>query len=71
MGSNSTLGMDVCARLFSVCVALCVGSDLATSWLPVQEFLPTVYRQGNEKVAKAHKGCRAIDEEESKGTGTR
>jgi hypothetical protein len=26
MGSNPTRGMDVCVRLFCVCVVLCVGS---------------------------------------------
>jgi hypothetical protein len=30
VGSNPTQGMDVCVRLFRVCVVLCVGSDLAT-----------------------------------------
>jgi hypothetical protein len=30
VGSNFTQGMDVCARLFCVCVILCVGSGLAT-----------------------------------------
>jgi hypothetical protein len=29
-GSNPTQGMDVCVRLFSICVVLCVGSGLAT-----------------------------------------
>jgi hypothetical protein len=29
VGSNSTEGMDVCVRLFSVYVVLCVGSGLA------------------------------------------
>jgi hypothetical protein len=38
MGSNSTQGMDVCLRLFCVCV----GSGLATSWSPFQGVLPTV-----------------------------
>jgi hypothetical protein len=28
--SNPTRGMDVCVRLFYVCVVLCVGSGLAT-----------------------------------------
>jgi hypothetical protein len=28
--SNPTGGMDVCVRLFCVCVVLCVGSGLAT-----------------------------------------
>jgi hypothetical protein len=28
--SNPTRGMDVCVRLFYVCVALCVGSGIVT-----------------------------------------
>jgi hypothetical protein len=38
VGSNPTQGMDACLRLFCVCV----GSDLATGWSPVQGVLPTV-----------------------------
>jgi hypothetical protein len=30
VGSNPTGGMDVCVRLFCVCVVLCLGSGLAT-----------------------------------------
>jgi hypothetical protein len=30
VGSNSSQGMDVCVRLVSVCVVLCVGSSLET-----------------------------------------
>jgi hypothetical protein len=30
MGSNPTLGMDVCVRLFYIFAVLCAGSDLAT-----------------------------------------
>jgi hypothetical protein len=41
--SNSTRGMDVCIRLFCVCV-LRVGSGLTAGWFPVQGVLPTVYR---------------------------
>jgi hypothetical protein len=44
VGSKPTQGMDVCVRLFCVCVVLCVGSGLATSWSPVQGDIPTVYR---------------------------
>jgi hypothetical protein len=44
VGSNPTQGMDVCVRLFCVCVVLCVGSGLATGWSPVQGVLLTVYR---------------------------
>jgi hypothetical protein len=43
MGSNPTWGIDVCVRLFCVCVVLCVGSGLATGWFPVQGVLPPVY----------------------------
>jgi hypothetical protein len=30
VGSNPIQGMDVCVRLFCVCVVVCVGSGLAT-----------------------------------------
>jgi hypothetical protein len=30
-GSNPTPGMDMCVRLFCVCIILCVGSGFATS----------------------------------------
>jgi Zn-dependent protease with chaperone function len=43
VGSNTTQGIDVCVRLFCVCVVLCRGSGLATSWSPVHGVLPTVY----------------------------
>jgi hypothetical protein len=43
VGSNSTQGMDVwCMCLFCVCVVLCLGKGLATSWSLVQGVLPTV-----------------------------
>jgi hypothetical protein len=42
VGSNSTRGMDVCVRLFSVCALLCVGRGLETGWSPVLGVLPTV-----------------------------
>jgi hypothetical protein len=32
----------VCIRLFCVCVALCVGSGLATGWSFLQGVLPSV-----------------------------
>jgi hypothetical protein len=56
-----TGGIDVCVRLFCVCVVLCVGRGLATGWSPAQGVLPTVYRfRKTEKKAKAQrKGCRA------------
>jgi hypothetical protein len=36
--------MDICARLFCICVVLCVGSGLAAGLSPVQGVLPTVYK---------------------------
>jgi hypothetical protein len=30
VGSNSTRGVDICVRLFCVCVVLCIGRGLAT-----------------------------------------
>jgi hypothetical protein len=42
--SNSTQGMNVCLRLFCVCVVLCVGYGLATGRFPVQGVIPSVYR---------------------------
>jgi hypothetical protein len=43
VASNPTQGMDVCVRLFCVCVVLCARSGLAAGWSPVQGVLPTVY----------------------------
>jgi hypothetical protein len=60
LGSNPTRVMDVC-----VCVVLRVGSGLATGWSLVQAVKSNVNRLGNwKRAAKAHKGCRAIEEEE-------
>jgi hypothetical protein len=52
--------MNVCVRLFCVCVVLCVGSGLATGWSPVQGVLPTVYKLRSWKSGQVHKGCRAM-----------
>jgi hypothetical protein len=48
VGSNPTRGMDVCVRLFCVCV----GSGLATGWSPFQGVLPTVLGLINWSEAK-------------------
>jgi hypothetical protein len=50
VGSNPTQGMDVwCVwAFFCVCVVLCSGSGLATSWSPVQGVLPSVNDQATE-----------------------
>jgi hypothetical protein len=49
VGSNPSRGMDVCVRLFCVCVVLCIGSDLVMRWSPVQGVLPNVYTIRNWK----------------------
>jgi hypothetical protein len=60
VGSDPTQGMDVCVRLFYVCVFLCVGSCLATGWSPVQGVLPTVCRV--EKLKKLPRSSkRTVD----------
>jgi hypothetical protein len=42
--------MDVwCMCLFCVCVVLCLGRGLATSWSPVQGVLPSVKWSWNWK----------------------
>jgi hypothetical protein len=49
--------MDVCVRLFCVCVVLRVGSGLATGWSPVQGVLLAVYRiRKPEEEVKIHQG---------------
>jgi hypothetical protein len=55
VGSDLTRGMDVCVRLFCLCVAVCVGRGLATGWFPVQGVLPSLYRLRNWKTC-----CRAV-----------
>jgi hypothetical protein len=62
VGSNPTQGMDVCVRLFCVCVVLCVGSTLTAGWSPDQGVLPTVYR----KSGQGPKGCTAIEKGKKK-----
>jgi hypothetical protein len=39
-----TRGVDVCVWLFCICDVLCVFSNPATGWFPVQGVLPTAYR---------------------------
>jgi hypothetical protein len=49
--------VDVCVRLFCVCVVLCVGSGLATGSSPVQGGLPILYRiKKLKKRPKSNKG---------------
>jgi hypothetical protein len=65
VGSNPTRCIDVCVRLFCVCVVLCVGSGPAKVWSPVQVFLPTVYRIKKLKSRQDPKGLTAIEREKS------
>jgi hypothetical protein len=51
VGLNLRQGMDVCARLFCVCVLLRLGSGLATVWSPVQGVMATVYKIKKQKAA--------------------
>jgi hypothetical protein len=59
MDSNTTQAMDVCVRLFYICVLLCVGSGPATGLSPVQGVLPTVYRI--KKLKKRPRSTRAVE----------
>jgi hypothetical protein len=56
VGSNPTQGIDVCVRLYCVCVVLCVGTGLAKGWSPVQGVLQTVYRINKVKKRSRSKG---------------
>jgi hypothetical protein len=51
--SNPALGMDVwcVSRVFCVCIVLCLGRGLATSWSPVQGVLSPVKDQEIEQSA--------------------
>jgi hypothetical protein len=51
-------GVYMC--LFCVYAVMCLGRRLGTIWSFVQGVLPTVNKSGDRKVARARKGCRAI-----------
>jgi hypothetical protein len=52
----------VCMCLFCVCVVLCLGRGLATSWSLVQGVLPSVQIiMKLKEVARSHGGCRASE----------
>jgi hypothetical protein len=61
MGSSPTQGMNVCVRLFCVCVVLGVGSDLATGSSPVQGVLPYVQRKVYETEEASRAQQRAVE----------
>jgi hypothetical protein len=54
--------MDVCVRLFCICVVLCTGSGPVTGWSPVQESYRLCKRiKKLKKRPSPRKGCRAIN----------
>jgi hypothetical protein len=69
VGLNPTRGINVCVRLFCVCVVLYVGSGLATDCSPVQGVLPNVYRikKRKSRPRSKKKGCRPIEREREGG----
>jgi hypothetical protein len=61
VGSNPTQGMDVCVRLFCVCVVLCVGRGLARGDPPSKESYRLCIGSRNWKRGQGPtKGYRAI-----------
>jgi hypothetical protein len=44
VGSNRISDINICMRLFCVCIVLCVGRGLAMSWSPDQGVLLTIHR---------------------------
>jgi hypothetical protein len=61
MRSNPIGGMDVCLRLFCVCVVLCMGRGLGTGCSSVQGVDRLYIRLRSWKRPRPNKGCRAID----------
>jgi hypothetical protein len=62
VGSNPIQGMDVCVRLFCLCVVLCVGSGLAKVLIASpRNPADCVEIKKIKNVAMVHKGCKAID----------
>jgi hypothetical protein len=54
-------GMDVCVRLFCVCVVLCVGSGLVTDIPRPRSPIDCICIKKLKKLAKVRKGSRPID----------
>jgi hypothetical protein len=58
VGSNPTLGMDVCMRLLCLCIVLCVGSGLAMAVPPSKESYRLCIGLRNRKDGQGPKGCK-------------
>jgi hypothetical protein len=56
VASNPIRGMDVCVRLFCVCVVMLAGTDLASGWSLVQRVLPSMYGLRNWKSGQCPQG---------------
>jgi hypothetical protein len=61
VGSNTTRGMDVCLRLFCVCVVLCVDMGLATGWIPRSRDSTVRVRKDYETEEEARAPQRAVE----------
>jgi hypothetical protein len=59
VGSNPTWGMDACARLFCVCIVLCVGVGIMMADPPSKESYWLCIGLRNWKAAKAQQ--RAVE----------
>jgi hypothetical protein len=63
VGLNFTRIMDVCVRLFCICVVLCVGNGLSNGRSHAQGVQPTVYRIKKLKNCQVPRGCRVREKE--------
>jgi hypothetical protein len=71
VSSNPTQGMDVCVRLFCVCVVLCVGSGLPRPDPPSKESYRVWIWLRNWKIDQGPWGCGAIERKWERGSVAR